>query len=161
MKNFSQLNLQLVLLLLICFAKDLKAFQAYNKGKVDKTESTDTQYKKPKPGFFFKSCLSVPDSLSLQVVYKSTNPELKAADAKAEADAKAAAEKEKPLLIQECDPDFWARKTREAILTEEYLEQYRKEKARKKAEKEQEAEHKKKLSASNTPEKPNTSPANK
>jgi len=153
MKKISQLNSQLALLLLICFAKDLKAFQAYKKDKVDKTESTDTQYKEPKSGFFFKSCLSVPDRLSLQVVYKSTNPEFKK--------EVAAAEKEKPLLIQECDPDFWARKTREAILTEEYLEQYRKEKARKKAEKEQETEHKKKLSASNTPEKPNTSPANK
>ena len=155
MKNFSQLNFKLVLLLLICFAKDLKAFQAYNKGKVDKTESTNTKDKEPKPGFFSRSCLGL-QTASLQVVYKSTNPELKVAE-----EAKAAAEKEKPLLIQDCDPDFWARKTREAILTKEYLRELKKEKARKKAEKEQEAEHKKKLSASNTPEKPNTSPANK
>ena len=150
MKKISQLNSQLVLLLLICFAKDLKAFQAYKKDKVDKTKSTDTQYKEPKSGFFFKSCLSVPDRLSLQVVYKSTNPEFKK--------EVAAAEKEKPLLIQECDPDFWARKTREAILTKKYLKELKEEKARKKAEEEQEAKQKK-LSASNTPEKPNTSPA--
>ena len=157
MKNFSQLNFQLVLLLLICFAKDLKAFQAYKKDKVDKTESANTKYREPKPGFFFKSCLSVPASLSLQVVYKSTNPEFKAADAKVAADA--AVETEKPLLlIQDCDTEFWAQKTKEAILTEEYLERYKKEKARKKAEEKQEAEQKK-LSASNTPEKPNTSPA--
>ena len=167
MKNFSQLNFQLVLLLLICFAKDLKAFQAYKKDKVDKTESTHPEYKEPKSGFFFKSCLFGP--ASLQVVYKSTNPEFKAADAKAEAEAKAAADVKaaadaavvtaKPLLIQHCDKEFWARRTKEAILTEEYLEQYRKEKAREKAEEKQEAKQKK-LSASSTPEKLNTSPAN-
>ena len=143
MKNFSQLNLKLVLLLLICFAKDLKAFQAYNKGK------------EPKLGFFSRSCLGL-QTASLKVFSETTKPEFKAA-----ADAKAAKETEKLLLIQDCDTEFWARKTRETILTEEYLEQYRKEKARKKAEEKQEAEHKKKLSASNTPEKPNTSPANK
>ena len=94
MKFSSQLNLQLVLLLLICFSKDLKAFQAYKKDKVDKTESTNTKYKEPKPGFFSNSCLLFPDRLSLQVVYKSTNPEFKAAEAKAESDAKAAADAE-------------------------------------------------------------------
>ena len=157
MKNFSQLNFKLVLLLLICFTKDLKASQAYKKDKVDKTESTHPEYKEPKSGFFFKSCLLFPDRLSLQaVVYKSTNPEFKAAEAKAAADA--AVETEKPLLIQHCDKEFWARRTKEAILTEEYLEQYRKEKARKKAEEKQEAKQKK-LSASSTPEKLNTSPA--
>ena len=151
MKNFSQLNFQLVLLLLICFTKDLKASQDY------KTESTHPECKEPKPGFFFKSCLLFPDRLSLQaVVYKSTNPEFKAAEAKAAADA--AVETEKPLLIQHCDKEFWARRTKEAILTEEYREQDRKEKARKEAEEKQEAKQKK-LSASNTPEKPNTSPA--
>ena len=167
MKNFSQLNFQLVLLLLICFTKDLKASQAYKKDKVDKTESNHPECKEPKSGFFFKSCLLFPDRLSLQaVVYKSTNPEFKAAEAKAEAEAKAAAdakaavETEKPLLIQHCDKEFWARRTKEAILTEEYREQDRKEKARKEAEKKQEAKEKK-LSASNTPEKLNTSPANK
>ena len=138
MKNFSQLNLQLVLLLLICFAKDLKACQDH------------------KPGYFPKSCLFFPDRLSLKVVYKSTNPEFKAAEAKAAADA--AVETKKPLLIEHCDLKFWANPTAEAILTKKYLKELKEEKARKKAEEEQEAKQKK-LSASNTPEKSNTSPA--